>query len=319
MARGSDNLTEQMNAVTTDHFHKGQIVSQVYDKNTLLDMLKERKHIIDGGLEVRKSLRLKEYGQATAIDPGDARTTPIVATRNYVNLEWKYFACPVGVTWDEEARNSGEHAIIDLVKDKRTEVTEDTNKLMSTQFYQTSRAGMDTNGFFTFVTTAATTYGGLSPSTYSEWEAGLYDITTTTLALFGTGSLDAGLRAVAFKNSPENTILVTTRAINSIYNAKLLPGERRTPEGGRAGKEFWTDSYFQTRPLMVDPQCNAGDILFIDLESLYLFVHPKHNFVFDAWQEDPDRYQASRSYMRIMCNWLCDMRKVFGAYTAITS
>ncbi len=318
MARGSDNLTEQMNSVTTDHFHKGQIAVQVYDKNALLNLLKERKHVINGGIEVRKTLRLKEYGQATSIDPGDARTTPIVATRNYINLEWKYLVCPVGATWDEISRNKGEHAIIDLVKDKRQEATQDMNKEMSTQFYQTSRAGTDTNGLFTFVITASTTYGGISPNTYSEWEAGLYDTSTTTLALYGTGSLDAGLRACAFRDAPDHTIMVTTRAIASIYNSKLLPGERRQPEGGRAGKDFWTDSYFEGRPIMVDPQCNSGDIVYIDLNHLFLFVHPDHNFEFDGWEDDPDRYNATRGFVGVQCNWLCDMRKVFGAYTGIT-
>jgi hypothetical protein len=319
MARGSDNFTEQMNAVSTDHFNKGQIVQQVYDKNALLGVLKEKDHVIDGGLAIRKTLRLKEYGQANMIDPDDARTTPIVPTRNYIKLDWKFGVCPVGVTWEEASMNKGEHKIIDLVKDKRAEVSEDMNKLISTQLYQTVRGDTDMNGFFTFVTTAGTTYGGISPTTYASWEAGLYDTTTTTMALFGTGSLSAGLRACKFNDSPDSIMMVTTDVLAEIYASKLLPSERRDPGQNGAGAKWWVDQYFLGRPIMADPQCNAGDWLYLDMRNLYLFVHPDHNFRFDAWEDDPSRYSASRAYMDIQGNFLCDMRKVFGAYTAITS
>jgi len=185
------------------------------------------------------------------IDPDAARVTTHYETRTAGTLDWKYAKVDMVMLWDERIQNRGKPQIVDLIRDKLTEGTQDLSKLISTQFHQayTSKGSNDMDGFFTAVRTTAsdTTYADISSGDAPSWIAGLYDTTTTTLAMFGTGSLEAGYRACWFIDPPD--LFLTTKALNGIYASKLQPGERRKPEEGRAGA---TDTYFS---VMIIPGC----------------------------------------------------------------
>lgn len=137
---------------------------------------------------------------------------------------------------------------------------------------------------------------------------------TTSLALYGSGSLNASVQACTFIDPPD--LIVTTRAVAGYYASKLQPSERRAPENGRAGA---TDLYFQGIPIVSDPQCLAGDIFYINTNHLWLYVQSGHNFQVGKWEADPDRYFAKRCLISFQGNLITDLRQAHGAQTAITS
>lgn len=307
----------EANAVSHSEFMKGKLEQQVYDDTVMLDRLKQKHRIkIAGGTDIRYSIRHDKLEQAKSIDPDDARVTATVETRTQLVLDWKWVVCDLGITWKERTYNAGEHQIIDLVSDKLVEGGQDMGEKISTFFHQafTSLGTYDLQGIFSWVRAAASSYAGVDQDDATSWNAGLYDTSTTTLALYGTGSIDAGLRACRFKNFPD--LMLTTYALSSIYASKLQPGERRRPEEGRAGA---TDLYFNKVPIVADPQTNDNTWMFIDTDKMFFWVDPKHNFSVGPWKEDPDHYEALRALLTVVGNFMCIRRKSFGAYTAITS
>ena len=308
---------DQMTATTKRHFDLGKITEQVYDYNILWDRLKKGNQVIvKGGTKIQHPIRGLEQGDTAAIDPDSTRVTATYVTRTYLELDWKYIKNDIAMTLEERVQNQGEAVIVDLMADKYKEAMQDVSKFMSTQFYQAdaARSANEMNGFYNMCAAAASAYAGIDQDDVTEWNAGLYDASTTTLALYGTGSLEAGLRACTFREGPN--LMVTTRALAGIYAAKLQPGERRAPGEGSAGA---TDLYFQSVPIVADPQCNAGDWLFLSTNDLVMFVNPMGNFDVTPWEEDPDHYKFLRQLVMFIGNFAFLRRKTFGAYTVITS
>lgn len=313
----------EANAVSTKFFNMGKLAEQVYEENILLDkILAGGRRRTSGGTSIVHSIRYRELGQAKMVDPDDARVTAKYDTRTQLELDWKYGVVDVVMTWAERVHNDGKEAIVNLMADKYKEGIQDINELLSDDFYQakTSKGTNDVDGIYEILqaTGSSTTYAGISSGDASEWVAGLYDTTTTTMALFGTGSLEAGVRACWFKGVPD--LIVMTKANAGIYSSKLQPGERRQPQTGKAAAKTWaTDLYFMGIPIVADPHCPANDVIFLSTDNLWFYVKNDYDFKMSEWAEDPDRYNSIRCLCSFTGNFLADVRKKFGAYTAISS
>ena len=309
---------DQLNSVSTPDFDMGQWTDQVYKKNVILDRLKEGMRVVaDGGTKYNHMIKYKELGQAKAVDPDDARATTHVETRTLLEVDPKYAVCDVIVTWEEAAQNYGPHQIIDLKANKYTEGAQDMAEYMSDIFYQTyaQTGGNDLQGIYSIVRdpTSDTTYAGISSGDASSWAAGLYYTSAVSLALFGSYSLEYGLRSCTFDNAPN--LIVTSHTLVGVYASKLQPSERRQPENGKAGA---TSLSFMVCPLICDSHCDSSDMLFLNTDYLYLYTHPEYNFSYSAWAEDPDRYNAARALISLQGNFMATRRSQFGAYTSIS-
>lgn len=309
---------DQINAVTDKYFRK-QIPQQVYEQTIILNRLRKQHRVIaQGGTKIQFPIRYKKLGDAAMIDPNDSRVTVHYETRTAGELDWKYAKVDLVMLWDEKIKNRGDAEIIDLMRDKILEGTQDLSEIISTQFHQTyaSKGSKDMDGFFTAVRdpSSSTSYAGISSADAPAWVAGLYDTSTTTFALYGTGSLEAGYRACWFIDPPD--LIVTTKALAGIYSSKLQTGERRRPEEGRAGA---TDLWFLGVPYLVDPQANSNTLMFLHTGSMYFVIQSGEDFAQEPWENDPDRYKAIRKLITVVGNFIFDTRKHFGAYTAITS
>jgi len=305
---------DQMTATTKRHFDLGKITEQIYDDTVILNRLKGNIITINGGTKIQHPIRAAELGDFATIDPDAARVTATYVTRTYMQLDWKYAKVDIAMTLEERVQNQGEAQIVDLMKDKYTEAMEDIKEGLADAFFKASIGTNDFNGIYDTIKTAAGTYAGIDADDVSSWETGLIDVATTTLALYGTGSLEAGMRACYFRGYPD--LMVTTLALAGIYAAKLQPGERREPENGRAGA---TDLYFMGVPIVVDTHVPAGDWLFLRNEDMVMFANPLGNLNVEPWEQDPDHYKMLRQLMMFIGNFGFLRRKTSGAYTVITS
>lgn len=307
---------DQMTATTKRHFDLGKITEQIYDETVILNRMKGNIVTIAGGTKIQHPIRAAELGDFATIDPDAGRVTATYITRTYLELDWKYAKVDIAMTLEERVQNQGEKQIVNLMKDKYTEAMEDIKEGLADQFFlaYASTGSNDFQGIYHPVQTTGTTYAGIDADDVSSWTAGLYDTSTTVLALFGTGSLEAGMRACFFRGFPD--LIVTTLAINGIYASKLQPGERREPENGRAGA---TDCYFMGTPLVVDTHCPAGDVIFLRNEDMVMFQNPLGNLDVGPWEEDPSYYKLLRQLIMFIGNYGFLRRKTFGAYTGITS
>jgi len=295
------------------------IKNQIYEKNPILNRLQKKMRVkFDGGRFLHVAIRYKKLGDAAMIDPDAARVTTHYETRTAIKLDWKYAKTDIVMLWSEMVHNGKEGKIIDLKADKAEEGVQDLSDLISEQFWQaySDKGSLDMDGFFTAVRdpSSNTTYGEISSSDADSWKAGLYDTTTTTLALFGTGSLSEGMQACFFHEYP--TVHFTTLKLANIYASQLQPGERREPEDGRAGA---TDLYFFAKPVIVDTHTPAGTWAFINENSLSFYMHDSDSITLGKWETDPDRYKALRALITCVGNFCFTCRRQHGAYTGLTS
>ncbi len=316
MARG--DLTYDQLVATTQDYIVPTMTPQVYDDNILLDKIRKGKHVkvVTGGRNVFHPIRDIELGEAIFTSPNAARVASHKDTRTALLLPWTYLVLDAVMMWDEKIANRGKAQIVSLVKDKMVEALEDVHKKFSTVMYQalSAKATGDLDGVYSIIQTLnnSTTYAGISEANSSNWDAGLYDTSTTTLALYGTTSINSAIRAMWFRGRPD--LIITTRAVAAQYASKLQPGERRAPEDGKAGA---TDLSFEGIPIITDPQTPAGDMIFLNTNHLWLYVQAGENFNTGKWEQDPTGYKRDRSLISFVGNLVCDFRRSMGAYTAL--
>ena len=313
-----------INAVSHQLF-ENYIKQHVFDDHPLFDKLQSKMRVKwDGGTKLHVPIRYRKLNQAKTVDPDAGRVTATYDTRTAIELDWAYAVCDIAMTWEERVKNGPDGRIADLMADKAEEGTQDMIQLLSDQFYQdySAKGTTDFDGFYQFVRnpSTSTTYGGVSSGDAANWIAGLYNTTTSTMSLFGSNSLDSGLRACRFNGYPD--MMITTPALASIYASKLQPGERRDPISNKSagsGGAYFGDLWFRGVPIIEDPQCQDNHWLFITTDCLFFYLHKQFGMEIGKWEEDPDRYNSLRALISVTGNFACTNRRVFGAYTALTS
>jgi hypothetical protein len=310
---------DQMNAVT-EKLHVKKITQQAYDSNILLQKLAKGKRVkvVTGGRTIYHPIRHVALGTGAFIDPDSQKVVELVETRTALELNWCYLVTDMVMSWDEKVKNRGIPQIVSLMGDKVTESKQEINEKWSTALYQiqTAKATEDIDGLLQIcqATGSATTYAGISSTDASNWVAGVYDNSTSAMALFGSGSLEAGVRACTFIDPPN--LIITTRANAGIYASKLQPSERRVPGNGESGA---TELAFMGIPIIADPQCLANDVYYLNTNHLWLYVQKGENFAPAGWKEDPDHYFADINTIRWVGNLVCDLRKSQGTSSALSS
>ena len=309
---------DEINSSTIPRYNKA-IKDNVYDETPLLDRIRERgnvKQVISGTM-ARLPIRYQALNDAEAVNPHDGRVTVTQATRTAAYYEPRYYKADAAMLWDERAKNNGKQKMVSLASDKLSEAMDDLKALISDHLYQAyANIGSDEMSSLLEIIqdpTTDTTAGGVSSGDASTWIAGGYDTTTTVLSLHGTASLWSMFEDCWFKEKPD--LIVSTKTIGGIYASKLQPGERRQPEGGRAGA---VDLYYNGIPWLLDQDCPANHLFFLNTGSLFFFVWKDYDFSVSPWADDPDHYNAVRSLTSVVCNFGTNCRKQNGCFSAIT-
>ena len=210
----------------------------------------------------------------------------------------------IAVSGIQRALNEGDAKVIDLVTAEATGIAEDFKQDIGTQLYGdgTGNSSKDLLGIIAAVddTTSVTTYLNISRSTYTQWRA-------TRTAQSGSLSL-ANLASdfdAAQIGSDAPTLLVTTPAVFSIYEALLTPTVQHqlsfsgydmvtvdgVVKGGQvaAGNGF-RSLYFRGIPVVADEKCTSGNIYTLNERHLFFYsLKPpygevKEGFSWTGWK-----------------------------------
>jgi hypothetical protein len=316
----------EINAVTTPH-HRRLCVDNAYESHVILDSIRTGKRVLynaPGGTSFRLPVRYKELGDAESIDPDAGRVTVGRQTRTALDFDWKYYKVDMPLTWQERSVNQGNHEmIVKLATDKIIEGKQDMAEIISDYIFQSlaSIGGNDIRSLYDIIQdpSSSSSYGGLSGGTGADapnWQAGMYDVSTTTLALHGTtGSLWYLYESVSHYGLQPDAIF-TTMALAGIYASKLQPGERRKPEDGKAGA---VDHFFNGVPFYVDRHVQDNHLIMGCLKSLWLGVIKGDEFALSDWDDDPDTYKGIRCLLTFVGALACDVRRSWGVFTSLTS
>ena len=269
----------QISAITEKKFIP-KMVDNIFDSNPLLQRFKKGDVYegIDGGTSILVPLNYAQntgggwYAGADTLDTTDNET---ITAAEY---SWKQMYDNISITRADELKNSGDPQILNFVKNK-IKIAEKTGMdRMGTGLYSSGSDADSIVGLGSIVSTS-NTIGGIGQSSYSWWQAGSVDSSTTTLSI-------AAMNAVfsAVKIGSDKPTVITCNSDNWDRYYGLLQPQQRFQDSETA-KGGFASLMFNGVPVIDDSHCATGDMYFLNEKYLHLFYHKQENFRFEPFQK----------------------------------
>jgi hypothetical protein len=207
--------------------------------------------------------------------------------------DWKQYAASVAISGIEEAKNNGEHAIIDLLEAKIMQAEESLREGFNQMFFAdgTGNSGKDWNGLGNLV--GDVTVGGIDPSaTGNEFWASYEEDTAGALSLL---DMATAYNSTSVGNDHPDVIL-TTQTLFEKYESLLQPQLRYTDT--KTADAGFQNLLFKSAPIMYDVHAPAGTMFFLNSKYIKLVGHS------DKWFKQTDFVRPENQDARfalIMC------------------
>ena len=174
------------------------------------------------------------------------------------------------ITGIEEAKNTGEAEIIDLLEGKVMQTEETIIQNMNEMFYGdgTGNSNKDWIGLDLIVGKPNTALGGIDPtdSGNSWWKSDEHDM---------DGALTVKQMGTTYNNvsvgNDQPTIVIGTQALYESYEALLEPNLRYTDT--KVADAGFQNLLFKGAPVTFDGDVTAGEIFFLNTKYLRLVAH----------------------------------------------
>ena len=221
------------------------MTDNVFNEHPLLFHLKDKGRVrfLGGGEQIIEPL-IHTLGDTPLVNGGaqqtgsygewqDIKITP-VQTATAAKFDWKMVAATIAISGLQEAKNSGEEAIVNLLEAKIMQAEETLKENLSTMLFRTTAANAnDINPLNVLIgdhNDAVTNVGGIDCVADAPWWRSVVQDKTAVLAA------DVDLRAMvrnayntASKGGPDRVDLVLSgQQAFEQYEADLMPTLRRT-------------------------------------------------------------------------------------------
>lgn len=303
----------------------GVIQDTVFDATPLTRRLRESGQIkmVDGGERLRISLDSAKNSTAksyTDLDPLDVTRQQTQTAAFYA---WKQYSVSIVISGREIRINKGNTSKLwDLANGRMVNGVKSLIDKISTGLYTdgTGNGSLDITGLEAAIETTPGTVAYASvPVTNTTWQN---KVATSVGA--AAVNLVPNLRSVynqasqgseGFDSRPN--LVMTTRSIHESYEAQVQPQVRYQPEGvSDLGRQ---DLTFKGVPIVWDDFCTSGTAYVLNLNHLYLFVHPDANFSeTDEGMQKPVNQDGLVTQALFMGNLVVDNRRKQGKLQGIT-
>ena len=299
---------------TTLANYRDKLTDNVFTARPLTYWLMDKGRIRteSGGTKIVEQLI---YGQNSTVAPYAGYDTIALTPQDGISAaeyEWKQYAASIAISGIEEAKNNGEHAIINLLEAKIMQAEESMREGFNTMFFAAAPGVNDWNGLGNIVE-SGNTVGGINSATVgNEFWRSYEQNTSEALSL---ANMTTAYNSSSVGNDHPDVIL-TTQTLFEKYESLLTPNLRyadtKTADAG------FQNLLFKATPIMYDTACTAGVVYFLNSKYLKLVGHT------DKWFSQtefvrPENMDAR--YALIMCygNLVCSNRKKQGKLTAKTA
>lgn len=277
---------------------------------------------------------LKEAGQIRPIGGGAKIVLPIIhalntTTGSYAGYDvipttpqegisaaeysWKQYAASIAINGIEEAMNSSEEEVIDLLEGKIMQAEESIYEKMDEMFFGdgTGNSNKNFNGLGNLVNQNTTSVGGIDPSTNTYWQS----YRETTAEVLSLAKMTTAYNTVSVGNDRPNVIL-TTQTLFEKYEGLLQPqlrfADTRTADAG------FQNLLFKGAPVTYDTYCGTGLVYFLNTKYLRLHGHK------DVWFKPtpfvrPENQDARYAQILVYGEFCASNRKRQGVLTGKTA
>ena len=302
---------DQLNAVTEKFFVK-KMYDNIFDSNpTLQKLMKSGSYkSVSGGTQINVPLNYATTSASGWYSGADTLSTTDNDNITAALYDWKSLYAGVSITEEDELKNSGDAAQLDLLKSK-LQIAEKTLKdSLGTGIYSDGTDAKSIVGLRDIVAVDQTV-GGICQTTYSWWQ-GQVDSTTTTLTISAMNAVYQN----ATIDSEMPKYIPTTRSIYNSYYALLQPQQRFMDE--ETAKGGFSSLMFNGAPVVVDSHVPTSAMFMLNLDNLALYYHPKRNITFEPFQK-PINQQVKVSRFLWMGALGSSNNRLHGKLSAVTS
>lgn len=298
----SPNSTFTEMVTTTLRNHKREVVDNVSDNNALMTYLKKKGHIKteNGGYEIVLPLDYAEnatYQRYSGYDSLDTSASDVLSAAKY---DWGQVAIHVTASGRELRMNSGQQAMINLVKARIKNAMRTAANNMSVDIYSDGALTNQIGGLAAMITQAGTgTVGGIISGTYTFWKNQFVDMTTPSATNIIGYMNQLWLSLVRGTDKPD--LIVSSHDLYNYYESALQANQRYA-DSTSASAGFESLKY-KTANVIFDSNTNftttTEDMYFLNTDYLYLIEHS------DArWTQDDEKVPVNQDAVVIPMYWM---------------
>lgn len=227
MATPNSTFTEMVS--TTQRMHRRQVVSNIIEHNSLLGLMKERGNFKteSGGTEIALPIAHSQnatFQRYSGYDALNQSASEVISSAKY---DWVQSAIHVTASGRELRMNSGEEAMIKLVKARRQVAVDTATNKMSIDLYSDGALSNQMNGLAALITTDGTgTVGGIVSGTFTFWKNKFEEVT-------GSGATFATLKTAinnqykaTKKGASEVDMIIMSHDFHTIFENGLTDLQR---------------------------------------------------------------------------------------------
>lgn len=301
---------------TTLANYRDQLTDNVFTARPLTYFLNEKSRIrmLNGGTKIVEPLIYGTNNTVGSYSGYDSLSLTPQSGITAAEYDWKQYAASISISGIEEAKNTGEQEIINLLEAKIMQAEESMREGFNTMFFAdgTGNSGKDWNGLGNLVE-ASGTVGGINRATVGNeyWKS--YE--ENTVAALSLAQMSTAYNSVSVGNDHPDMIL-TTQTLFEKYEALLIPQLRYTDT--KTADAGFQNLLFKAAPVAYDAGCPSGVVFFLNSKYLTLVGHSGKWFAQTSFVSPED---VDARYALIMCygNLTCRNAKKQGKLTAKTA
>lgn len=302
MATPNSTFTEMVS--TTQRLHRRQVVSNIIEHNKLLGLMKERGNMKteNGGYEIALPIAHSmngTYQRYSGYDALNQTASEVISSAKY---DWVQSAIHVTASGREIRMNSGEEAMIKLVKARRQVAVDTATNKMSIDLYSDGTASNQMNGMAALITTDGTgTVGGIVSGTYTFWKNKFEEVSGSGATFTTLKTAINNQYKATKKGASEVDIMVMSHDFHTIFEGGLTDLQRyASADTGSVGfgslryknaiVEFDDNSNFST---------TAEKCYMLNTKHIYMIEHA------DAkWTSDGERVPTNQDAVVVPMFWM---------------
>ena len=301
----------QVSGITEKKFIP-KMVDNIFDSMVLLKRFKEGEvyESVDGGTSIMQPLNYAVNSSGGWFAANDTMSTTDVESITSAEYSWYQMYDTISISGMDERKNSGDAAILKLVKEKVKIAEQTAMQRLGVGIYNAGSTSNAIVGLRAIINTS-NTIGGISQTDYSWWR-GQLDSTTTTLTLASMASRMSACRIGADRPS----IITADSTVWDRYHNLLQPQQRF--QDANSAKGGFASLMFQGVPVVDDSQCPSGYMFFLNEKYLKLAYHKDADFKFEAFAK-PINQDAKVAKILWMGALVSSNNRMHGAMSAITA
>lgn len=310
MASPNSTFTEMV--TTTLRHHVKSVVDNNSKNNALVNRLKKKGNIetVSGGYELAFPVDYGGNGTYQRFDGYDALNVAPSEVLTAAKYDWAQIAIHVTASGKEIRMNSGQNAMIRLVKERTKSAMRTATNNFSTDIYSSGSLTNQIGGMAHLIqTNGQGTVGGINSATYTWWRNQFKEMTgTDTFASIITDMNSLWYSTVRGSDKPD--LIVSTHDLYAAYEA-TLQNLQRYASSDMASAGFEALKYKSADVIFDSDDTNftttGQRMYFVNTDYLRLIQHS------DAqWTQDDQKVPVNQDAVIIPVYWMgqlvCDNR-----------